>query len=272
VTPPSPEQTFLSTALQLAQTAAQEILGFLHQPIATQRKDDLSIVTEADLRSDQVLRDGLKSTFPDHGILTEEQGLVRDPSSEYVWLIDPLDGTKAFAKGISGFCVMVGLLKNKIPQLGVVVDPLEGHIYEAIRGGGAYHTLNGNRTQVHVSKRAIFDQMPVITSTGLSEKVQKQIREEIPSPFLPPINSVGIKVGQLVRQVADIYINHHSVHFWDTCAPQIILEEAGGVFTQIDGRPLQYSLQPPYSHQSKTVASNGKRHQELVEILKEVQW
>ncbi len=268
----SSDQGFLSVALQLAQTASQEILSLLHQPISSHRKEDQSLVTEADLRSDKIIREGLASHFPDHAVLTEENGIVGDPSSEYTWLIDPLDGTKAFAKGIPGFSVMVGLLKNKIPHLGVVIDPIEGHIYEAIRGEGAFHTLQGTRTKLQVSNRSEFAQMPVITSTGFPKEMMKKIKKEIPSQFLPPINSVGIKVGYLVRQLADVYINHHEVNFWDTCAPQIILEEAGGVFSRMDGQPLQYSLQSPYSHHAKTLASNGRKHEELVKTLEEIQW
>jgi 3'(2'), 5'-bisphosphate nucleotidase len=113
--------------------------------------------------------------------------------------------------------------------------------------------------------------MPLIVSTDFPEKLLVQVREALNGPILPPINSVGIKVGLLVRQLGDIYVNHHSVHYWDTCAPQIILEEAGGAFTQLDGAPLDYSLtDASYRHAARTLASNGTRHSELVQRLEKI--
>ena len=82
------------------------------------------------------------------------------------------------------------------------------------------------------------------------------------------MNSVGIKVGLLVRQTADIYVNHHAVHYWDTVAPQVILEEAGGIFTFSDGRPLAYDLNSQFQHDAPTLASNGQRHSEFVSIIR----
>ena len=84
---------------------------------------------------------------------------------------------------------------------------------------------------------------------------------------MDPINSVGVKVGYLIRQLADLYLNHHPVHLWDTCAPQIILEEAGGCMTHWDGTPLAYSLKGEFSHPQGTLASNGFRHTDLVKII-----
>jgi len=266
------EQQFLQVAKKLACDASEIILELLKNPVVTNRKADHSPVTEADLRSDEILRKGLSKAFPDHAILTEETGLAGNPSSEFVWLIDPLDGTKAYAKGLPGFCVMVGLLKRGQPYLGVVMDPLGGRLYEAIRGQGAFQTYQGKRERLHVSKRDQFSQMPLVVSTGFPEKELRVIEKDLSGPLLSPINSVGIKVGLVVRQDADIYINHHSVSFWDTCAPQIILEEAGGVFSKLDGSDLSYSLKTPFSHHAKTLASNGKRHAEVVKILNAIQW
>src|SRR5262245_23398068 len=103
-------QQFLKTATDLALRASEAIIHLLKYPTVTGRKADHSIVTEADLRSDEVIRTGLRKAFPDHGILTEETGLQGPPNGGFMWVVDPLDGTKAYAKGISGFCVMVGLL------------------------------------------------------------------------------------------------------------------------------------------------------------------
>ena len=261
------DASFLSTASKLAQEAAQAVLKFYQEPLEKNRKEDRSFVTDADLRSDEILRKGLGKAFPDHRVLTEEDGLSGNADSEYVWLIDPLDGTSAFVKGIPGFCVMVGLLKAGRPCLGVVVDPLEGSIYEAVSGEGAFLIRKGGRSRLKVSTRDDFSEMPLVTSTGISPERLEEVRKKIPSPLYHPINSVGIKVGLLVRQMADIYVSHHSVHLWDTCAPQVILEEAGGRITYADGGPLRYDLLSDHDHRNLIVASNGARHQDLVRQL-----
>lgn len=261
---------FLDTAKRLALQAAAEINRLRSEPLQQQRKADKSLVTVADLRSDEIIRQGLETAFPDHAVLSEETGLGDKKDADYVWLVDPLDGTKAYAKGIAGFAVMIGLLKNGEPYLGVVVDPLEDRVYEAVRGEGAFVTEGMQRVALHVSERHQFQDMPLIISTGFPEDKLATIRGTLNGPIVPPINSVGIKVGLLVRQEGDIYINHHPVHLWDTCAPQIILEEAGGTMTRLDGAPLSYELTPPFSHNSRTLATNGQHHQDIASYLTQV--
>lgn len=258
------KSNFLETARGLARTAAKEVLSLLHQPIHQERKQDKSLVTAADLRSDEILREGLRKAFPDHAVLTEENGILGPRDAEYVWLIDPLDGTKAFAKGIPGFSVMAGLLKNGAPCLGVVIDPLESRIYEAVRGAGAFQEHAGSRSALKVSSRKQIEDLRVVVSTGFPEKAMERLNAVCPGPKLRPINSVGIKAGLVVRQEADVYVSHHPVHFWDTCAPQILLEEAGGVFTKLDGSPLVYDMSSQFAHEGLTLATNGTRHAELV--------
>ena len=266
----SSSQNWLSTASQLAREAGAAVMTLHKQPMTTERKADQSLVTEADLKADEIIKTGLQKNCPEHAILTEESGLIGKNDSDYIWLIDPLDGTKAYAKGIPGFSIMLGLLKNGVPELGVVYDPLEDRLYEAIRGQGTFHTHKEKRNSLQISKRSDFSEMPLILSPGFPETALKTLKEKLKSPQAELINSVGIKVGLLVRQIGDLYLNHHSVHLWDTCAPQIILEEAGGVFTKIDGSSLDYTtLKAPYSHHSLTLASNGLRHEEMVKLMKE---
>ncbi len=264
------EDDYLSIALPLAQEAARFIMSLRGDSSPVSQKPDSSPVTRADLGADKIIREGLLKAFPDHGIVTEEGGFLGRADSQWTWLVDPLDGTKAYAKGIPGFSVMIGLLKSREPHLGVVVDPLQGFVYEAIKGRGAYVTCQGRRSRLQVSPRHHYEEMPLVTSTDFpSEKLDK-IKKQLNSPLCHPINSVGIKAGLLVRQVADIYVNHHFVHYWDICAPQIILEEAGGCFTQIDGAGLDYNFSNDYSYPSLTLATNGTRHGELVKILKDL--
>ncbi len=258
---------FLPMARRLALEAGKRVMQVAEETITQERKADHSLVTNADHAANDILRRGLLEAFPAHAVFSEETGREGNPSAEYVWLVDPLDGTRAYAKRVPGFSVMVGLLKNENPVLGIVVDPLGNHLYEAVRGLGCFHTGDGKSRQVKVSDRAEWTQMPVVTSTGFSEPLKNHLTGKLPLSFVDPINSVGIKVGLMVRQVADIYVNHHPVHYWDTCAPQVVLEEAGGMITLWDGSPLTYRLGVEPVHAGPTLATNKKRHSEFLEIL-----
>jgi len=261
--------SFLEVARVLAQQAAERLMELRNTTLVHQRKADHSLVTNADHDADRIIREGLRRAFPDHAILTEESGLDGSPGAEYMWVVDPLDGTKAYANGISGFSVMIGLLKAGKPLAGVVVDPMENYVYEAMKGQGCYILHDANRVSAHVSSRDDFSAMPVITSTGFPQKVEKNLQAQFTGPWIPALNSVGVKVGYVVRQSADIYINHHGVHYWDTCGPQIILEEAGGLMTFLDGSPLHYALEEgSYRHMGPTLASNSVRHQEILSLLR----
>src|SRR4030095_2673507 len=262
--------SFLKTATELALKASEAVLDLLKNPTITGRKSDRSIVTEADLKSDEVIRSGLKAAFPDHAVLTEETGLQGKADSEFVWIVDPLDGTKAYAKGLPGFCVMVGLLRRGEPYLGVVVDPLEERLYQAIQGEAAWHTQGRERRSLRVSSRNDLARMPVVFSTDFPEKPLQEMRRRLPGPALSPINSVGIKVVLLVRQEGDLYVNHHATSYWDTCAPEIILTEAGGRITDLKGSPLRYEMNGTYRHPLPTLASNGTRHEEVLKLLADI--
>ena len=266
---PAPAPSFLDVARPLAVAAAERIMTLRLSPLSRTRKADHSLVTNADHEADQILHDGLRKAFPRHAILTEESGLDGSAGAEYLWLVDPLDGTSAFAADRPGYSVMVGLLKDGLPYAGVVVDPVEGHIYEAVRGSGAFHTLQNKRMRVHVSKRGDLSKMRVITSPNFPPAIEMKLKDHLQGPWVPSVNSVGIKVGYVVRQVADIYINYHGVHLWDTCSPQIILEEAGGRMTFWDGSRLVYDLMDKsYQYEKPTLATNDTRHEDVSAILK----
>lgn len=258
---------FLPPVRELALKAGKRIMELIHTDLIRERKADKSLVTNADHAANDILLEGLRKAFPGHRILSEETGLEGPSGAESVWLVDPLDGTRAFARGVAGFSVMVGLLRKGRPVLGVVYDPLEGFLYEAARGSGCFLWEGGQRAPARVSDRNEWAEMPLITSTDFPERLRLLLAQGIPSPFLAPLNSVGVKVGYMVRRKADIYVNHHPMNYWDSCAPLAILEEAGGRMTDWDGRPLRYPLDGAHRHPGPTLATNNHRHDELLALL-----
>jgi 3'-phosphoadenosine 5'-phosphosulfate (PAPS) 3'-phosphatase len=259
--------SFLPIVRDLAVLAGARLMELRHTALVRTHKADNSLVTNADHAANAVLRDGLRKNFSGHSLISEETGR-EGPSSDFVWLIDPLDGTRAYAKGRPGFCVMVGLLYKEWPVLGVVFDPLGGHLYEASCGAGCHHTFENQRRPVRVSGRNQERDMPLVTSTGFPDELRRAWKDKWDSPEVEPINSVGVKAGYLVRGAADIYINHHHVHLWDTCAPVALLEEAGGTMTFIDGKPLSYPLGGDYRHSGPTLATNNTRHEDFIAFLR----
>lgn len=261
---------FVNVARRLAIEAGRRLMELRLEPITQSRKADHSVVTNADHEADQIILQGLREAFPQHAILTEESGFLGDRSAEYVWLVDPMDGTKAFVRGTEGFSVMIGLLRQGKPYAGVVMDPWQDRVYEAVQGQGAFHTYQGQRERLQVSQRVDWAEMPIVTSTGFPEPQAKKIKAQFPSPWIPAVNSVGLKVAFLARQIADLYVNHHHVHYWDTAAPEIILQEAGGQITFLDGKSLVYNLQSDFRHKAPTIATNGLRHDEFVRIIQTI--
>jgi 3'(2'), 5'-bisphosphate nucleotidase len=261
---------FVDVARELAVQAGKRIMELRQTALIKQRKADRSLVTNADHEADRIIREGLRKHFPDHAILTEESGLEGSPGAEFAWVVDPVDGTRAYAKGTAGFSVMIGLLRFRVPFAGVVMDPYEGHLYDALKGHGTFHTFNGKRERAVVSKRREWEEMPIVTSTDFPDRFESAIKRKLLCPWVPPINSVGIKVGVLIRQEADLYVNHHAVHYWDTVAPQILLEEAGGMFTFSNGSALKYDLRSLFHHTAPTVCTNGQQHAEFVRIIQTI--
>ncbi len=258
---------FLPPARDLALRAGRVVMELLKSPLVEARKADHSLVTNADHAANDLICRGIREAFPDHGILSEETGWDGPRDASFVWLVDPLDGTRAYARGKPGFCVMLGLLMENRPVLGIVYDPTEDRLYEAAKGAGAFQTRGGVREKLRVSGRTTLSEMPVVTSAGFPERLMTVLKSELPGPWLAPINSVGVKVGLLARGEGDIYINQHAVHLWDSAGPQAILEEAGGRMTLWNGSPLEHDPTGRLVHPGPLLATNGPRHQDVIAIL-----
>ncbi|MBI2194452.1 MAG: 3'(2'),5'-bisphosphate nucleotidase CysQ [Planctomycetes bacterium] len=263
----------LSVAARLAREAGGRILQIASSGLTQARKPDHSLVTNADHASDRFIREGLQAAFPQDAILTEEAGSLGPIDSRRLWVVDPLDGTKAFVRRVPGFCVMLGLLDDGKPALGVVYDPLSGWLYQAVAGCGASGVPPGQtrRVPLQVSTRRDPHTMALIGSPGMPEEWRHAFHQRIGLLPGPTINSVGIKVGLLVRQEGDVYFNHHSVSFWDTVAPILIAQEAGAIATLLDGQPFEYDLKAvPLVHHGPSLITNGTCHDRLRQQMADV--
>ncbi len=262
----------MKVALELAREAGAAILDLYEGPLDVQQKDyedDLEPVTQADRLANELIVQRLQSEFPDDGMLAEESiDTSHRLDKQRVWMIDPLDGTMGFINGNGDFAVQIGLTEAGKAVLGVVYQPLTGVLYRAVRGGGTWIERPGTEPeQGRVSDHTDVSTMRLAASRShRSPRMDKVVRalgvrQEVRR------GSVGIKVGLIVEQQCDLYVHlSPRTKQWDTCAPEIILQEAGGSLTDLFGRPLPYNL-ATVQNRNGIVATNGVAHARVVEAL-----
>jgi 3'(2'), 5'-bisphosphate nucleotidase len=262
----------IKVAVNLARSAGEAILAKYGKPLCVEQKsleDDVEPVTQADRIANELIVNGLKAEFPSDGILAEESvDTERRLSKSRVWLVDPIDGTNGFIDGNGDFAVQIGLVENGECVAGIVYLPLTDVLYRAVRGAGTWiERPELPPEKAAVSDRRRFSEMRLAASRShRSSRMNKVVerfgfREEVQR------GSVGIKVGLLVEEQCDLYIHLSGrTKQWDTCAPQLVLTEAGGRFTDLFGRPLNYNV-PDVNNRNGLVASNGVSHDLIIETL-----
>ena len=266
----------LETALRLAREAGTKVLEFYALEIIAEEKlgiDNFAEpVTAADRASSRIIVDGLHTAFPGDFVLSEEE--VDDPSkrtrSDRVWITDPIDGTWGFIKKDGDFAVQIGLAVDGEPVVGVAYLPAHGLLYFGSKGTGAFVVkgVGGEPIRLRASDNVEFSQMNLAVSRNhRSPKISRIVREfglrkEIQR------GSVGLKVGLVAEAVCDLYIHlSPRTKFWDTCGPQVILEEAGGRLTDLFGERIRYQISDVQNH-GGIVATNGPAHEMIIARLR----
>src|SRR3989338_4090940 len=232
------------------------------------KKDDkFDPVTIADKSSDDLIRGFLAKEFPGDLVLSEENENIPHDYKGRVWMVDPLDGTKDYIKGGDGFSINIGLCENGKLVMGVVDIPERRQVYFAEKGKGSFRQIGSEVQRIHVSDTVELSKSRLITriSTGdirpLDAVLTKiNVAERIEE------SSIGIKLSRIAAGEAEALVNtNFRASKWDTAGPQLILEEAGGMVTDIDGNPLDYT-QPEVNWSRSFIAANNKSiHQNIVE-------
>jgi histidinol-phosphatase len=251
---PSPE---LRAALDAAEAAAGIARSLFQRNVAVRIKADKSPVTEADVRCEEAIREILESRFPTHGFYGEETG-SRARDAESVWLVDPIDGTKAFVREYPMFSTQIALMRGGDLVLGVSSAPVYGEIAYAERGGGAF--LNG--APVAVSR------IDTLESTVLSSGNMKSLA----------LGPKWKRYGELIAGISRIrgygdFLHYHllasgkidavvetDVNILDIAACVAIVTEAGGRFTDLEGAPITLDS-------TSVLATNGKVHRAVLDAL-----
>lgn len=268
-------QKELETAKAAALLAGKTIIRHYKAGFETEEKmgaDNFSEpVTVADREASRIIVDKLTSAFPDDAILSEEEidDLTRRLSKRRVWIIDPIDGTAGFVKHDGDFGVQIGLAVDGLPVVGVVYLPYHDILSYAVKGGASFTVTNGGEpVRVRTSNIKTFGDMTLAVSRNHRSPRMSRIIEEFGFTKIKNRGSVGLKVGLIADKTCDIYIHPSPrTKLWDTCAPQIILEEAGGRFTDLFGFELRYDRRD-LQNRNGILATNGAAHASAVERLK----
>ena len=265
----------LETSVTLARRAGDLIMDFYAKGVETEQKlgvDNFAEpVTIADRESSRLIVEGLIKAFPDDGILSEEEKDVIEirASKSRVWMIDPIDGTQGFINKDGDFGVQIGLTENGEAILGIVFLPAENTLYYASKNAGTFLVKN-NETPIklQVSDKTDLSQMTLVASRNHRSPKMRRIVETLGLEREIQRGSVGLKVGQIAERKADLYVHlSPRTKYWDTCAPQIILEEAGGKMSDLFGTPLRYDSHDVQNHNG-IVATNGAAHETVISGLK----
>lgn len=230
-------------------------------------KDDP--VTAADRAANDLIVTALSRAFPDDAILAEESGVAGAASLDgRRWCVDPLDGTKEFIAKNGEFSVMVGLAIAGRPVLGVVYEPAHDVFLEGVVGHGAFVTHAGARRAAHVGTVSDPASMRLVLSRSHRNPVVDAVKTSLGIVAERPSGSVGIKIGLLVRQEADLYIHPgRGTKLWDTCGPEAILLAGGGKMTDPEGALIRYDVADP-SLPLGLVATNGTAHDRIVAAVR----
>jgi myo-inositol-1(or 4)-monophosphatase len=250
---------FLKVAIETAQEAGAVLRREFERPKLISYKGEVDIVTESDRRSEALIVARLKERFPGHAIVAEEGSGAVAAGAKYCWHVDPLDGTTNFAHGYPCFAVSIGLCEDGEPIAGVVFNPVSEELFTAARGEGAYL----NERPIHVS---LVDKLATsLVATGFPTHQRKR-SANINYYWEFTLRSHGVRRdGSAALDLCSVACGRFdafwefSLKSWDTAAGMLLVREAGGIVTDLDGGPYH----PGGPH---LLASNGLIHDEMKEV------
>jgi 3'(2'), 5'-bisphosphate nucleotidase len=226
---------------EICEAAARLILPLWRSGLAVSHKADDSPVTEADRKGEALILAALAGRFPDVPVISEEDASefgTPDCIGPRFFLVDPLDGTKAFVRGDPNFTVNIGLIENGRPVAGAVAAPPSGEVWYTTGGGVLKRTGVGAAQPVRVRAWPKGEAIALVSHTMKDETAQK-LADQYGFDQRQPMDS-SIKLCRIAEGAADIYPRHGPTMEWDTAAGQAVLEAAGGRVTTPEGEPFIY--------------------------------
>jgi 3'-phosphoadenosine 5'-phosphosulfate (PAPS) 3'-phosphatase len=269
----------LNAMLRLALETGAMLLRMRHGPNAAWRKQDMSWVSEADQAAAAWIDEALHREFPHDAILNEETHLTHRAASEWrtrdrCFMVDPLDSTNSYLMGHPHYGVILALCERGVPVAGVTYKPELGEMYVAAAQGGAWRTFAGPAELESDTKPAWQPirvsgegSLSLVTSHG---RVTPGLQDLLHRLGQPPTQRMrgALKINEVARGEYTAFLSpaENAMNLWDIAAPGIILAEAGGTLTDLNGVPIDWRSSEPVL-QKGLVASNGKVHETLLQRL-----
>lgn len=260
----------LAAAL-LAARKAGELIRREYEAFAAIPDAPAHITTHVDKASQELILGELHRRFPADALCAEEDtpGLAGVPhAGPRAWVVDPIDGTRGFARKTGQFSVMIGFLLDGRPVVGVVLEPAQGRTTYARLGGGCWaHDDGAEPVRCTVSARTV-EECVLVQSRSKPGEVSRAARLVRPAGVRETYSG-GVKLATVARGEADVYANTYDTFFdWDICAGHILLTEAGGRVTDLSGGAVAYQA-ADFSQKRGLLATNGPVHDEVLRRLKE---
>ena len=246
----------LQSAIEAAFLAMPKIMEIYNQDFDVEIKDDNSPVTLADKTADKIIREYLKKCYPTYAFLTEESEDDKSRlENDLVWIVDPVDGTKDFVAKDGGFTTNIALAYKHEVVVGVITAPATGDIYFASKDNGAYKIINGVKSKMHVNDKLenLTCLCSVFHTTEGEKEMFKKHKDKITN-----IEKAGsaLKACRIADGTAEIsYRLSAGTKEWDTAASQIIIEEAGGVMVEPDGKRITYNREDVYNRKGYIICN-----------------
>ncbi len=230
-----------------------------------------SISTDADRQSQEIILTHLRRQFPTDAFCAEEETSTlaeAEHTGARLWVVDPIDGTRGFARKNGEFSVMVAFVDQGTVAVGVVLEPARERVTYAVRGGACWKRDPGDREAVRCQVSAVSE----LAAATLTQSRSRSGEPTGPVQALKPVRvretySAGIKLALVARGEVDLYVNTYAAfHDWDICAGDILVTEAGGRVTGLKGETLHYGL-PGAWQRHGVLGTNGRLHEAAVGLL-----
>jgi myo-inositol-1(or 4)-monophosphatase len=254
---------FIKVGTEAAAEAGRLLVDKLHGGFAVERKGTINLVTDVDLAAEELIVSRIRKAFPEHSILAEE----RHNSAQHGdirWIIDPLDGTTNYAHGYPVFSVSIGLEIAGVVEWGAVLDPVRNELYTALRGLGS--RCNGEFIRVS----GVSSLSESLLATGFPYDIRTSGQNNLDNFCAFARNSHGVRrSGSAALDLCNVAAGRLDgfwelkLNPWDCAAGYLMVREAGGTVTNFRGRDGSI-------YEGEVVASNGRIHQEMIDLLKNV--
>jgi len=253
-------------AVEAGIRASKAVMEIYRQDFTSGVKDDDSPITKADLESNRIIKEVLAASSLK--VLSEEDEDDKSRlDSEKIWIIDPLDGTSDFVNRTGEFTIMIALVEDKRPVLGLICRPTTDSLFLAQKSGGAFQLNDGRWNRLQVSSTYELTKCRAVGSRfHLSEQEKEFFRDLGVMSF--ESRGSSLKVAEICMGMADLYLTtSNKIKQWDTCASYCLVTEAGGRMTDIDGGDILYNVDR-INHERGLLVSNGIVHDEVVKRYK----